>query len=76
MRGFAREGRDSGDYSAESEVRKNRRERERESCLGWTEDLEYAWEEAEMHKYGGLFEKERKSEIAREIGEKMSSGRS
>ena len=30
--------------------------------------MEYAWEEAEMHKYGGLFEKERKSEIAREIG--------
>ena len=46
MRGCVREGRDSRDYSIEREIRKSWRERERESHLGWMEDLGDVWGEA------------------------------
>ena len=39
------EERNSGDYSAEREIRKNRREKD--NHLGWREDLGNAWGEAE-----------------------------
>ena len=51
MRGCVTEERNSGDYSAEREIRKNRREKE--NHLGWREDLGNAWGDAEMHKYDG-----------------------
>ena len=60
MRGCVREGRDSRNYSVEREIGKNRRERD--SHLGWTEDLGDAWGEAKMQKYRRRYRKERKRE--------------
>ena len=56
------EERNSGEYSAEREIRKNRREKE--DHLGWRKELGNAWEEAKMHKYGRGFGNERKRESA------------
>ena len=56
------EERNSGDYSAEREIRKNRREKK--NHLGWREDLGNVGGEAETHRYGRGFENEKKRESA------------
>ena len=71
------EERNSRDYSAEREIRKNRREKKNRR----EEDLGNAVGEAETHKYGRGFGNEREcmkgcsereSEIVRRIGEERS----
>ena len=56
------EERNSGEYSDEREIRKNRREKE--NHLGWREELGNAWGEVKMHKYSRRFRNERKRESA------------
>ena len=60
MRGCVTEERDSGDYSAEREIRKNRRERE----IRMDGRFGRRMGEAEMQKCRRRFGKERKRESA------------